>query len=126
MMSSGTLVVEGVEEDAPGMIEDLASVYAFRDGASVRTFLRTNPDLLPILRAIPDRVAPYLPADRRLILEVVVDPEDEESRPELFALIPTRLDPEKALARLGSLRREWWLGAYREAGGRLNIDVEYP
>ena len=111
--------------DVPGKIDELAEVFEFRDEPVVRAFLEANADLLPLLEAIPDRIATYFPRHERLILEVFEDPENEVAPPELIALIPGRYEPGEALTCLDEMSRDWWLDAFRSAGGRINIDVEY-
>jgi hypothetical protein len=113
------------EANASDKIGALASAFDFRDESAIRAFLAANADLLPLIDQLPAKVAAYLPADARLVLEIVEDPEDEDARPSLFALIPTRLGFKEARRRLDSLSRDWWLTAYRRTGGRLNLDVEY-
>lgn len=113
------------DASVPDKIDTLATVFDFRDEAAVRTFLAANADLLPLIDQLPSKIAAYLPTDARLVLEIVEDPEDDDARPGLFALIPTRLGSREARRRLDNLSRDWWLGAYRRAGGRLNLDVEY-
>src|SRR5215216_6293552 len=117
MISTSPLATVDDQESPPPTIDALASVYDFRDPQAVRAFLEANTDLLILLREIPARVAAYLPTDERLVLERIEDPEDEDAQSELFALIPTRLDPEVVLQRLDRLSRDWWLDVYRQTGG---------
>jgi hypothetical protein len=103
----------------------LAERFEFRDEADVREFVAANPDLVDHILSIPARTAPYFPADRRLILEVLHDPEEETAEPGLFALIPVCLPAEEARRRLVDMGRELWEGPFRGVGLRLNIDVEF-
>ena len=122
---NGSPSTVAAESDALDKINALATVFDFRDASTVRAYLLANADLLPLIDQISEKVAVYLPADERLILEIVEDPEDDDARPGLFALVPTRLGSKEARRRLDELSRDWWLGAYRRVGGRLNLDVEY-
>lgn len=111
--------------DVPGMIDELAEVFEFRDEPAVRAFLAANADLLPLLEAIPGKIVAYFPRHERLVLEVFEDPENEAAPPELIALIPGHYKPGEGLPRLNTMARDWWLEAFRSAGGRFTIDLEY-
>ncbi len=105
-------------------IELLAELYQFKDYVAVATFLRESPFLAGLLLEAYERIKGHFGSDTQVALEVLTDPEVENSR-ELFALVRTRLSPDEALSRLNRLDEEWWLEASFQACCRLNIDVEY-
>jgi hypothetical protein len=113
------------DENVDGMIDALAAVYEFRDEPAVRAFLADNVDLFPVLSEIPERIPDYFPTDQRLALEVFEDPENEAAPPQLVVYVPTRLRPPKARETLNRFSRDWWLDAFRRAGLRLAVDIEY-
>jgi hypothetical protein len=114
------------DENVDGTIDALAAIYEFRDEPAVRAFLANNADLFPVLSEIPDRISAYLPpTDQRPALEVFEDPENEAAPPQLVVYVPTHLRPPKARQSLNRFSRDWWLDAFRRAGLRLHVDIEY-
>ncbi len=90
----------------------------------VSSFLQAHPFLFPLLVEAHGKIAEYFEPSTKPILEVIADPESEDSQ-ELFVLILTHDTPEEALSRLDRLDQEWWLDVLPQARGKMTIDVEY-
>lgn len=105
-------------------IEQLATVYQFKDYTAVRSFLSSHSGLLMLLDEAQKKIKEVFGANTEIALEVFSDPESDVG-PKLFALIYTVLPVDQALAQLEHLDQEWWLDASARANGLLNFDVEY-
>jgi hypothetical protein len=110
---------------APEAIAAIERLYEFREPEEVRAFLAKNPDLIGLLVEAAAMIPEFLPPDGRIVLEVVWDPEDEEEDDELFALVPTKLEPEDVRPMMDRLRRTWLIPRARHAVGRFNVGPAY-
>ena len=113
-----------VAEPVPAAVTELERSYEFREPDAVRSFLARHTDLIEVLVEASVTIPAFLPSRERLVLEILRDPEDG-GEGELFAIVPTQLEPEEVLPRLARMREEWWIPLARRVGGRLNVDVEY-
>ena len=107
----------------PQSIDELTSLYAFREPDEVVRFLNAYPHVIPLLNEAWPHIVRHFGPETPVILEVVPDRESErEDDDELFALIETELPPEEAgplLARFD----EWWLANLRRAKHRLEFTL---
>lgn len=87
-------------------------------------FLRAYLALIDLLLEAPLHVERYFGPDPHVALEVVVDPEANDSA-ELFANIYTSLPVEEALERLDQLDEGWFLAQLGRTAGRFNFNVEF-
>ena len=106
-------------------IGELESRYRFREPDKVRAFLLAHPEVLDLVVQAQAKIPEFLPADQPLELEVVRDPEDEHDDGELFAIVPTDLEPEDVRPRMRRFLREWLVDAGRPVGLLFNVGVEY-
>jgi hypothetical protein len=88
-------------------------------------YLRENPDLLPVLARVKERLKPPLATSMPLRLQLAYDPEWEDDPPRLWVLIPTTLEADPALDALDEARRDWWLEMFRRHGDRLGLGLDY-
>lgn len=110
---------------APSALDQLAARYAYRRPPEVAQYLRRHPHLVPLLSEAAAIIPRYFGVGVPLVLEVFTDPEDDDPRPELFAVVQTSLDPKAALDRLDRLGADWWFAKSPTAPGVLVIDVEF-
>ena len=112
-------------DDEEQVLEQVAARDTVRRPEEVAAYLRTFPQLVPLLIEAAEVVPRYFEPDAPLVLEVVTDPEADDPVPQLFALIETRLDPEVAADRLDRLDEDWWLDRSPPGPGVLVLDVEF-
>lgn len=109
-----------------GAIDAIERLYEFREPDEVRMYLTKNPDLLDLLNEAAVKIPEFLPPDGPIVLEVVWDPEDEEGEDdELFALVPTKLEPEDVRPMMDRMRREWLIGTPGRRASRFNVGPRY-
>ena len=101
------------------------SLYEFRDGISVRQFIREHSFLIDLLEEAPAKIQRHFGPNPKVSLEVVADPESTEEDLELVAFVRTGMPVEQALGALHKLDEEWGLSAMTRAKGIFTIDVEY-
>jgi hypothetical protein len=106
-------------------IAELERRYRFREPEEVRAFLLAHPEVLDLVVEAAAKIPEFLPIDEGIELEVVRDPEDEHDPGELFAIVPTRLEPVDVRPRMHRLLREWLVDAGRPFGLLFNVGVEY-
>ena len=114
----------------PPSVEDLVEAtiddgFAPDDRADIVRYLRENPDLLPVLERIKERLEPPLATTMPLRLQLAYDPEWEDDPPRLWVLIPTALEADPAIDALDEVRRAWWLDEFRRYGDRLGLGLDY-
>jgi len=104
-------------------IERLRKKYEFRDKEEVTSFIKTNPQLEPLLFEALEPIAAVFP-DSSLSLEVFHNAEYQDSD-QLVINISTRLDVKEALGELDKIDRGWWGNNVNRAEGKLSIDLEF-
>ena len=112
-------------DSIPRSIAALDQFYDLPQWKQVHAYLHRNPDLVSPLVEIGQMITGFLPSPWRPYLEPMSDPEDEHSKGTLFVVVPTKLKPEEVGPILDRMHQTWWLDAFRKAGGRLNIDIEF-
>lgn len=119
-------------EQSTSGIEHELEAFELRDAPRVRQYVADHPHLLPPILESMEIVPRYFDLDRRMVLEITDDPEEESAESEeLFLLIPTELEPEEAGARLKRLDDDWWedwLAVFANTSAwtfPMHIDVEY-
>jgi hypothetical protein len=111
-------------ETSPGDVwEDLRASYDLGDDKSIDAFLSSRRFLVPLLRAVREKVREYFGEDARVLLELRADPEASAPLEELFAYILTPLPTLEAFGRLDRLAFDWWLDAMGEARGELTLSI---
>lgn len=105
--------------------ERLLPYFSVKNGRDVSRFLEENPFLVNVLLDVRTKFDEYFGADSRSVLEVFVDPEEDQSSPKLFALTLAAPSSDKVSASLDRLDQEWWLDQPYEIRRLMNIDVEY-
>ena len=105
-------------------IQALERQYVFKDRDEVIGFLEGHPFLVALLVEAYSKIERYFPEYPQVFLEVLTDPEVPDDI-QLVASIKTALSPDKALERLDSFDREWWLQSMDRAKGELCVHVEF-
>ena len=121
-MAQQTLASPTIDETIASIIDD---GFVSDDRADTVRYLRENPDLLPVLVRIRERLAPPLATGMPLRLRLAYDPEWEDDPPRLWVRIPTTLDVQRAMEELDVVDRSWWLDEFRPFGDRLGLDLEF-
>jgi hypothetical protein len=106
------------------MLSRLESIYALHEEARVRSFLKKNAFLAPLLLQANLKIRDYFDASSKIVLELSVDPENAQYQ-ELWARIQTHLSPADALPILNRFDEEWWARASAASKNLLNIKLEY-
>ncbi len=75
----------------------------------LRSLLAVNPDVGTLLEEAAGRIHQYFPADARLSIRLIEDPEDDTTGWYIF--IETALPAADATRRLRRYDREWWINA---------------
>lgn len=117
--STSSLLVQQSEK-----LAQIKGLYSLRDAAFVMGFLRIYPALIDLLLEAPTYLERTFGPNPQVVLEIVVDPESEDSE-ELFANIRTSLPVEEALERLNQLDDVWFLAQLGQTGGRFNFNLEF-
>ena len=112
--------VETVEGDA---WNELRSSYDLADARTIDSFMASRRFLLPVLRAVREKVREYFGDEARVTLELRADPEASAPTEELFAYIRTPLPAVEAFERLDRLAFDWWLDRMVEARGELTLSI---
>jgi len=105
-----------------GTLEDR---YQFREPDAVRAFLVAHPEVINLALQASSKIPELLPVDEGLALEVSREPEDVDDPGQLFAIVPTCLDPGDVRPYMDRLLDEWLVTAGRPVGLLFNVDVEY-
>ena len=121
-MAQPSVRPSSVDEMIEAAIDD---GFVTDDREAVVRYLGENPDLLPVLAQIKERLEPPLASAMPLRLQLSYDPEWEDDPPRLWVLIPTTLEADPALDALDDARRDWWLEMFRRYGDRLGLGLDY-
>jgi hypothetical protein len=97
--------------------------YQFDNQSEVTGYLIHNPELIPMLEAIPEKVLSYLP-DSKLFLNVETDPEIADDISFYVWVIPND-EPKEAYKKLKAFKREWWLANSSSVRGKLFVALDY-
>ncbi|MEM1169575.1 MAG: hypothetical protein AAGJ08_10990 [Cyanobacteria bacterium P01_H01_bin.35] len=103
-------------------IDKLQQLYSFKEPEIVWNFLHKYHFILPILLTAPEKIHQYFPGDR-LGLEVHIDPGASENDEELFIIIFTKIECDRAVEKLWELDEDWSLHICREAQHKLEIHL---
>ena len=109
----------------PPTVAELEAIYQFREPAEVRAFLTAHPEVLPVAAEAASKISEFVPVEERLVLEFGRDPEDEDDEGQVFALVPTRLDPDEIRPGFDRFLRDWLVEAGRSVGLLFNVGIEY-
>lgn len=111
-----------VPDALAGALLVLLEGYAFRDPDAVIGFLERYPGLADLLVQVRRALTDFF-GDAPVDLRVVDDPE-ELPRPELFAVVKTRLSPPEAIQRLRAFDEQWWHERLRGLDAPLVVSIE--
>jgi hypothetical protein len=111
------------KQQSTSVLSQVDSLYDVRD-QGVGQVLAAQPDLIPTLLDVAHTVPRFFGRDARLTLESVIDPEENATEPELYAVIATSMPPKQALERLNAFDADWWLERSRRFGPRLTVTVD--
>ncbi|MHA1205312.1 MAG: hypothetical protein ACTSRR_09285 [Candidatus Heimdallarchaeaceae archaeon] len=105
-------------------IKQIKKKIKFRgDYSNIEKYLIQNSYLIPLLFQIPNEIENFFPSSK-LFLELETDPE-ENSKPELFVYIRTKLSPDEAIKRLDEFDNTWFLNASVLYGGNICVNLEF-
>ncbi len=104
-------------------ISMLSQLYTMKQPGEVFKFLYNHPGLVEIIFEAVDALRNVFGPDTSLELELVTDPETDES--ELFTLAEIDMDPEVALQKLEEFDRHWLLDREEIINGLFNVDVTF-
>jgi hypothetical protein len=102
---------------------DWHASYEIENAADVDAYVDRHRFLRPLLLEAPARIAESFGPHDGLALEAPIDPEDSSRH--LYLRIRTAAPFESVQRARDRLDDEWWIGAMREARGRMTVDVEY-
>jgi hypothetical protein len=77
----------------------------------------------PIVMEAPAKIKEYFPSER-LVLDIALDPEYNKKQ-ELDICICTNLSGHEAFEKLNILVENWWLDAFQEANGKIDVHIEF-
>lgn len=120
-MVTGRPAVKAPELD----LKHLERMYGFRNRQDVVKFIRERPHLVPLLLEAKARVEVHFGKHVRVVLEVLIDPEDHPAQPVLYACVQTPLSAKEASRLLDQFDEDWWLDASENADGELCITVDF-
>ena len=112
-------------DPSPPTVADLETIYHFCRPQEARAILAAHPEVLALAAEAASKIPEFLPVEEQLVLEFVRDPEDKDDEGQVFALVPTRLDPAEIRPRFNRFVREWLVDAGRSVGLRFNVGLEY-
>ena len=110
-------------KDAETVLDEIERSFAVRNEPDVIGFLGEHAFLVPLLRESYDRINAYFPAAQPT-LEIVADPDGADDS-QLVIFVPTKLEPQEAMAHLERFDENWWLDALDQARGKLCITLEF-
>jgi hypothetical protein len=88
----------------------------------IKTFLEEHEHLFPILEEAKEKIISVFGDVVKIFLELHHDP--EEAWDELFVVIKSPYDTQKAIELENRLAKEWFLSRMKETKGDLNISEE--
>lgn len=101
----------------------LDKIYIYRKKEEVLNYLGTNNYFENLLIEAFTKIEDFFPQSK-LFLEVVCDPEEENSE-HLVLFIKTSLTPVEAINRLNQLDEQWWIDASSKTECTLSINLEF-
>lgn len=107
----------------PKKVMPLDEIYTFRERKNALNYLKDNNYLESSLLEAPAKIKKYF-TDAALILEVMHDPEEKDSK-HLTLFIKTSLPPAEAIGKLEQFDEEWWIDASYRSKGKLSINLEF-
>lgn len=102
--------------------QTLEQLYTFDSVDEVRSFLSTNPFLVPLLYEAYSYIRRYFP-DAQLLLEVIADTEVADWVTLFLHIISSQ--PEKALDKLHEFEQDYWLDNLDRSQNKLSFSVGY-
>jgi hypothetical protein len=112
-----------VHHATPQLIHQLEQFYAFEHPAEVRTFLETQPDLVPVLSAASEPIKQLFGASVHCTMELERDPEDDEPLPHLYVVIRSSHGYDDVIHALDTFDSSWWSENASFTGDRLTFTV---
>jgi hypothetical protein len=120
------MVTGGPAVKAPELdLKHLERMYGFRNRRDVMNFIREHPFLLPLLLEARPAIERHFGREARVVLEVLIDPEDHPAQPVLYACVQTHLSAKEASRLLDQFDEDWWLDASENAHGELCMTVDF-
>lgn len=111
------------QADRVSAARQVERLYRVQNPDAVRAYLHRHPDLVDALIEAANVIPRFVPTSFPLELEVIVDPDDDAR--DLFAVVPTELEPEEIRPLLTRLRREWLIGVAQQLDEGFNVGVKY-
>jgi hypothetical protein len=101
----------------------LADFIDVREPRAVERYLKRHPGVLPTLRQAKHEILKCFPADVRLGLDLLEDPESDDV--ELFIVVRSSLNAAQAAKAMDCLLEDWFIDQVPVRGGQLSI-VDEP
>ncbi len=105
--------------------QEIEQVYELRDKNRVSQFILERPFVRRLLLEAKRKLEVHFGKHVRVVLEVLIDPEDHPAQPVLYACVQTPLSAEEASRLLDQFDEDWWLDASENADGELCITVDF-
>ena len=101
----------------------LADFIDVREPQAVTGYLNRHPEVVPTLRQAKHEILKCFPADVRLGLDLLEDPESDDV--ELFIVVRSSLNAAQAAKAMDCLLEDWFIDQVPVRGGQLSI-VDEP
>ena len=118
------LIDDEIHAEMLERINFLAREYEIRNPSEVAKFLRENLFLFDLLKEIPQRLKKFFGENAELAVELFSEPEMPSSK-EIFVLVITNDEAEKARSKMDKFDEKWWLENLGKANCKLNVSLEY-
>jgi hypothetical protein len=103
---------------------DLERAYRVDEPQNVRAFVADHPGLPLLLLEIRQAARRYF-GDDPMALELFTDPEGDDAKPELVAVVTTRRGWQEALQRLREFDEGWWLMRRKTAAAPVFLSIDF-
>ena len=104
-------------------INTIMENYQLNNKEDVQHFLQENSSILSLVNETYSRIHEYIPETRKVVLEVLVDPEENQTN--LIAKIYPNLSIDDALDRLDNFDKQWFANKFIESNTLFNVTLDF-
>jgi len=97
--------------------------YELIDESSVNSFLYEKPSIIGLVNKTYSKVHEFIPAIKKITLEVLIDPEDNQKN--LVAKIYPDLPIDEALDKLDDFDKHWFASNFIESDMIFNVSLDF-